>query len=68
MSAAVFSGVLVQLRFPYPRGVSEPAIYLEANVVSDAVAEADAQQLKPPNKGSSSKLLNSLDLSVSSLQ
>ena len=52
----------MQLLCPYPRGVSEPAIYLEANVVSNIVEEADVQQ-KPDSRAS--KFVNSLDLSVS---
>lgn len=61
------SGVLVQLKYPYPRGVSEPAIYLDANVLTDVdPAEFEAMQ-KPSTKASkATKFTNSLDFSINS--
>ena len=60
------AGVLVQLRYPYPRGVSEPSIYLDANVLSDAeCAEIEAKQKPAPKSNKASKFTTSLDLSVS---
>lgn len=62
------SGVLVQLRYQYPRGVSEPAIYLEANVISDADnvgVDLQEKQKAVAKSNKPSKLLNSLDFSVS---
>ncbi len=57
---------MVQLKYPYPRGVSEPAIYLDANVLTDVdPAEFEAMQ-KPSTKASkATKFTNSLDFSVS---
>lgn len=59
------TGVLVQLRYPYPRGVSEPAIYFEANEVDVSISEIENQQKAVAKSNKSSKLLNSLDFSVS---
>ena len=40
------SGVLVQLCYPYPRAVSEPAVYEDANVVTTGLTDEEVEQLK----------------------
>ena len=41
-----FPGVLVQLSYPYPRAVSEPAMYEDANVVTTGLTDEEVEQLK----------------------
>ena len=60
----------MQLRCPYPRGVSEPAIYHEANVLTDVDStnietkkKSNSKSNLKPNKAA--KFISSLDLSVS---
>lgn len=61
------SGVLVQLRYPYPRGVSEPAIYHEANVLTDVdPIELEARQKPPAKQSKAAKFTSSLDFSINS--
>lgn len=57
----------MQLRYPYPRGVSEPAIYFEANEISDVdVTELENKQKPVSSKTNKQpKLLESLAFSVS---
>ena len=41
-----FTGVLVQLCNPYPRAVSEPAVYEDANVVTVGLTDEEVELLK----------------------
>ena len=54
-----FPGVLVQLNYPYPRAVSEPAMYEDANVVTTGLTDEEVEQLKerldPKSQSASSK-------------
>ena len=59
------TGVLVQLCYPYPRGVSEPAIYFEANEVDVAISEIENEQKAAAKSNKASKFMSSLDFSVS---
>ncbi len=67
-------GVLVKLCYPYPRGVSEPAIYIEPTIVTTNYdeetsggggADGDGGGSKKKPSVRAHKLANSLDLSVS---
>lgn len=40
------SGIVVQLCNPYPRAVSEPAVYEDANVVTTGLTDEEVEQLK----------------------
>lgn len=64
----LLAGVLVQLLYPYPRGVSEPAIYFEATEVDVAISEVENTQKQVAKSNKASKLMNSLDFSVSHTQ
>ena len=57
----------MQLRYPYPRGVSEPAIYHEANVLTDVdPVDLEARQKPPkPSKAAAKSANRDLDFSVS---
>ena len=43
---AISLGILVQLCYPYPRAVSEPAVYEDANVVTTGLTDEEVEQLK----------------------
>lgn len=62
------SGVLVQLCYPYPRAVSEPAVYEDANVVTTGLTDEEVEQLKERlNPKSSSSIATKRSSSVPQL-